>query len=47
MRTLVLTEAALTALGILLDVNDDDEALTGAGIDPEWMADLRDAVARA
>jgi hypothetical protein len=45
MRTLVMTEAAFTALSILLDVNDDDEALSEAGIDPEWMADLRAAVA--
>lgn len=42
-----LTPAALSALSVLLDVNDDDAALTEAGIDPAGMADLRAAVQRS
>ena len=42
-----LTPAALDALSTLLDMNDDDDALVDAGIDPVGFAKLRDALANA
>ena len=39
--------AAFAALSELLDVNDDDETLAEAGIDPAAVASLRAVVARA
>lgn len=49
MVTLNVTPAALAALSILLDINDDDmdEALLAAGIDPDGLAALRTCVTRA
>lgn len=39
-----LSRAALSALSDLLDVNDDDEVMLEAGIDPNGLAELRRAV---
>ena len=44
MRTLTISDSAFVALCELLDVNDDDEDLAEAGIDPAALASLRDAV---
>lgn len=41
-----LTPAALDALSVILDINDDDDALTEAGVNAEGLALLRAIVAR-
>lgn len=40
-----LSEAALSALSDLLDVNDEDDYLVESGLSPEGLQELRDAVA--
>ena len=44
-RVLVLTDEAYAALSTLLDINDDDETLADAGVDPTGLRDLRRTVA--
>ena len=41
MVALNISEAALAALSILLDINDDDEVLAEAGVDPAALYSLR------
>lgn len=38
---MVLSPAAIGALRDLLDVNDDDETMLDAGLDPQGLAELR------
>ena len=47
MVTLNISKAALAALYDLLDINDDDEVLAEAGVDPAALASLRVIVQRA
>ena len=44
MKTLNISDSAFAALSELLDVNDDDEELAEAGIDPAALASLRAVV---
>jgi len=46
MVTLNISEAALAALSILLDINDDDEVLAEAGVDPVALYSLRKQLGR-
>jgi hypothetical protein len=46
MTTVTLTAAALEALSIILDVNDDDDLMIEAGVPADGLAALR-AIAAA
>lgn len=47
MQNVTLTPAAIEALSILLDVNDDDDIMLEAGVPAEGLALLREIAGRA